>query len=80
MVWVALITILFMLPQFGPVTDGGTLDLDTFNYAVVAVVVVIGYAGIYWLVSARKWFNGPEGPGHRRGTGRDRTRAGGLTP
>jgi hypothetical protein len=23
------------------------------------VVVVIGYAGIYWLVSARKWFTGP---------------------
>ena len=59
-VWVALITILFMLPQFGPVTDGGTLDLNTFNYAVVAVVVVIGYAGIYWLVSARKWFKGPK--------------------
>jgi amino acid permease (GABA permease) len=58
--WVAIITILFMLPQFGPFTDGGTLDLDTFNYAVVAVVVVIGYAGIYWLVSARKWFTGPK--------------------
>ena len=26
----------------------------------VAVVVVIGYAGIYWLVSARKWFTGPK--------------------
>ncbi len=58
--WVVLITILFMLPQFGPVTSGGTLDLNTFNYAVVAVVVVIGYAGIYWLVSARKWFTGPK--------------------
>ena len=32
-VWVAFIAILFMLPQFGPVTSGGTLDLDTFNYA-----------------------------------------------
>jgi amino acid transporter len=57
--WVVLITILFMLPQFGPVTSGGTLDLDTFNYAPVAVLVVIGYAGIYWLVSARHWFTGP---------------------
>ena len=26
----------------------------------VAVVVVIGFAGIYWLVSARKWFTGPK--------------------
>jgi amino acid transporter len=53
-VWVVLITILFMLPQFGPI------GLKTFNYAPVAVVVVIGYAGIYWLVSARKWFKGPK--------------------
>jgi amino acid transporter len=58
--WVIFIAILFMLPQFAPLTQGGTLDLDTFNYAVVAVVVVIGYAGIYWLVSARNWFTGPK--------------------
>jgi amino acid permease (GABA permease) len=58
--WVVIIAILFMLPQFAPLTQGGTLDLDTFNYAVVAVVVVIGYAGIYWLASARKWFTGPK--------------------
>ena len=52
-VWVAIITILFMLPQVGPITA------TTFNYAVVAVLVVIGFAGIYWLVSARNWFTGP---------------------
>ena len=51
--WVAIITILFMLPQVGPVT------WTTFNYAVFAVAVVIGFAGIYWLVSARNWFTGP---------------------
>ena len=32
----------------------------TFNYAVVAVLAVIGFAGIYWLVSARHWFKGPK--------------------
>jgi amino acid permease (GABA permease) len=53
-VWVAVITILFMLPQVGPIT------VTTFNYAVVAVLVVIGFAGIYWLVSARNWFTGPK--------------------
>ncbi len=58
-VWVGLITILFMLPQFGPLTSGGTLNLNTFNYAVIAVIVVIGFAGIYWLVSAKNWFTGP---------------------
>jgi hypothetical protein len=26
---------------------------------VIAVLVVIGFAGIYWLVSARNWFTGP---------------------
>ncbi|MGO8959266.1 MAG: amino acid permease [Streptosporangiaceae bacterium] len=51
--WVVFITILFMLPQFGPI------GWKTFNYAPIAVVAVIGFAGIYWLVSARKWFKGP---------------------
>jgi amino acid permease (GABA permease) len=51
--WVIIITVLFMLPQVGPIT------LTTFNYAVVAVLAVIGFAGIYWLVSARNWFTGP---------------------
>jgi amino acid permease (GABA permease) len=57
--WVVVITILFMLPQFGPVTSGGTLDLNTVNYAPIAVLAVIGYAGIYWAVSAKNWFTGP---------------------
>jgi amino acid permease (GABA permease) len=52
-VWVVIIAILFMLPQFGPI------GWKTFNYAPIAVAVVIGYAGITWLVSARKWFTGP---------------------
>jgi amino acid permease (GABA permease) len=52
--WVVIITILFMLPQVGPI------KFATFNYAVIAVLVVIGFAGIYWLVSARHWFKGPK--------------------
>jgi amino acid permease (GABA permease) len=51
--WVVVITILFMLPQVGPI------NFTTFNYAVFAVLAVIGFAGIYWLVSARHWFTGP---------------------
>jgi amino acid permease (GABA permease) len=53
-IWVGIITILFMLPQVWPVT------WSDFNYTVVAVAVVVGFAGIYWLVSARKWFTGPK--------------------
>jgi amino acid permease (GABA permease) len=53
-VWVVFITILFMLPPKSPVTA------ETFNYTPVAVLVVLGFAGIWWLVSARKWFTGPK--------------------
>jgi len=53
-VWVVFITILFMLPQASPVTA------KNFNYTPIAVLVVLGFAGIWWLVSARKWFTGPK--------------------
>jgi amino acid permease (GABA permease) len=52
--WVAFITVLFMLPQVSPVTAG------TFNYTPIAVLAVLGFAGIWWLVSARRWFTGPK--------------------
>jgi amino acid transporter len=53
-VWVAFIFVLFMLPTVSPITH------TNFNYTVVAVVVVVGFAGIWWLVSAHKWFTGPK--------------------
>jgi amino acid permease (GABA permease) len=56
-VWVAFISILFMLPTASPVTA------KSFNYTIVAVAVVIGFAGIYWLVSAKNWFTGPRAQG-----------------
>jgi amino acid transporter len=52
-VWVVFIFFLFMLPTASPITR------STFNYTVVAVVAVIGFAWIYWLVSAKNWFKGP---------------------
>ena len=52
--WVAFITVLFMLPQVSPV------DAATFNYTPIAVLVVLGFAGIWWLVSAKNWFTGPK--------------------
>jgi len=52
--WVVIITILFMLPTVSPI------HFSNFNYTFVAVLVVIGFAGIYWAVSARKWFTGPK--------------------
>ncbi len=29
----------------------------------IAVLAVLGFAGIWWLVSARKWFTGPRRQG-----------------
>jgi amino acid permease (GABA permease) len=52
--WVVVITILFMLPTTSPVT------VDTFNYTPLAVLAVLGFAGIWWLVSAKNWFTGPK--------------------
>ncbi|HEX8007592.1 MAG TPA: amino acid permease, partial [Trebonia sp.] len=52
--WVVIISVLFMLPTWSPIT------VKNFNYTVVAVAVVLGFAGTWWLVSARKWFTGPK--------------------
>jgi amino acid permease (GABA permease) len=52
--WVLFITVLFMLPTTSPVTS------KSFNYTPIAVLVVLGFAGIWWLVSARRWFSGPK--------------------
>jgi amino acid permease (GABA permease) len=52
-IWVVFITILFMLPTVSPIHWGN------FNYTVVAVAVVLGFASIYWAVSAKNWFTGP---------------------
>jgi amino acid permease (GABA permease) len=53
-VWVVIICFPLMLPQFHPA------GVNSWNFAPVAVVAIIGFAGIYWLVSARKWFTGPK--------------------
>jgi amino acid transporter len=53
-VWVVFIAILFMLPQVVPV------NATTFNYAPIAVAVVVIFAGGWWLLSAKNWFKGPK--------------------
>lgn len=53
-VWVLFICVLFCLPTSSPINS------STFNYTPVAVVVVLGFAGIWYAVSARKWFTGPK--------------------
>jgi amino acid transporter len=56
-VWVVFICIMLMMPQFAP---AGNKLIDYLNYAPIAVAIVIGFAGIWWVASARKWFTGPK--------------------
>jgi amino acid permease (GABA permease) len=53
-VWVVFICIMFCLPQYTPITSAN------FNYTPVVVGVVVGGAGLWYLLSARKWFKGPK--------------------
>ncbi|KAH9895695.1 amino acid transporter [Cubamyces lactineus] len=52
-VWIAFISIAFILPQANPV------DSQTLNYTIVAVGIVLAYCMGFWIISARKWFAGP---------------------
>ena len=58
-VWVGVISLPFLLPQF-TLHAGGKFSWSSFNYAPIALAVVIGYATVYWFASARKWFTGPK--------------------
>ena len=57
--WVALITIIFCLP-FTPaaVPWNDEFDIKYLNYAPVTVGLVLLIVGIWWKVSAHKWFTG----------------------
>jgi amino acid permease (GABA permease) len=54
-IWVVLIAILFMLPQVTPIDNPAN-----FNYAPLAVGVVVLLAGGWWVLSAHRWFKGPK--------------------
>ena len=59
-IWVAFISVLFMLPTFNPASlAAGVSPFATFNYTPVVVLGVFLLVTIWWLVSARKWFKGP---------------------
>lgn len=55
--WVAFIVVLFMLPPASPIT------IDTFNYAPVAVFVVLAFAAASWFAGGRKHFMVDVSPG-----------------
>jgi len=58
-VWVALVTVLFCLPQSSPVT------VDSMNYASIALAAVLILATVWWFV-ARRSYNTPSAYGSAR--------------
>ena len=52
-VWVAFVTLLFCLPQTSPIT------VDSFNYAPVALICVLGLASFWWAVAGRGSYTTP---------------------
>ncbi|HEX7735935.1 MAG TPA: amino acid permease [Ktedonobacteraceae bacterium] len=52
-IWVACISVLFMLPTGNPITP------QNFNYTPVVVLGALIILVVWWLVSARYWFKGP---------------------
>ncbi len=59
-VWVAFVTVLFLLPQSRPVT------VETFNYAPVALAVALLLAALWWRVAGRRSYAAPEVPAPAR--------------
>ncbi|KIP02622.1 hypothetical protein PHLGIDRAFT_286070 [Phlebiopsis gigantea 11061_1 CR5-6] len=51
--WIAFISIAFVLPSENPVNS------QTLNYTIVAVGIILAYCLGFWVLSARRWFTGP---------------------
>ncbi|HEY3543883.1 MAG TPA: amino acid permease [Gaiellaceae bacterium] len=59
-IWIIIVCILFLMPTVPtaiPWHDG--FDWNVVNYAPITVGGVLVLVGIWWIVSARKWFKGP---------------------
>jgi amino acid transporter len=56
-IWIILISILFMLPTINPIT------IVTFNYTPVVVLGALIILSIWWMVDVRHWFKGPHAQG-----------------
>ncbi|KAL3676063.1 hypothetical protein R1sor_026011 [Riccia sorocarpa] len=51
--WICYTCSVFLLPTLYP------LSWDTFNYAPVALSLVLALVMLWWILDARKWFKGP---------------------
>ncbi|MFG2627012.1 amino acid permease [Streptomyces sp. NPDC048473] len=51
--WIVFSSVLFMLPQVSPITA------TSFNYAPIALAVILTIATVWWFSTARRRFQGP---------------------
>ena len=52
-IWTAFVSIIFLCPTVYPVAA------DDMNYAIVILAFIFLCAGVYWLISGRKFYVGP---------------------
>ncbi|HVD71125.1 MAG TPA: amino acid permease, partial [Actinomycetota bacterium] len=57
-IWVAFICVVLMLPQFN--WGDGVKFIDVFNFTPVIVGGVFIITALWWVISAHKWFKGPQ--------------------
>jgi hypothetical protein len=67
--WVAIISVIFCLPlfrPFWPITGSETADgvtayyINNFNFTGPLILLSFVLVGLWWKVSAHKWFTGPK--------------------
>ena len=60
LVWILIIAILFLMPTVPTAIPWHSgFDWNVVDYAPITVAAVIVGAGVWWIVSARRWFEGP---------------------
>ncbi len=59
-IWVVVIFVLFMLPQFLPPWNDQGIVWANLNFTPVVFLVVLGGASIWYAASAKNWFKGPK--------------------
>jgi len=59
-IWVVVICVLFMLPQYLPQFDANGPVWADLNFTPLVFLVVLGGSSLWYAVSARKWFKGPK--------------------
>jgi amino acid transporter len=80
-VWIVAIVILFLMPTVPTAIPWHSgFDWNVVNYAPITVGGVLLLVGIWWLVSARKWFKGPVREGTEEELARIESELSGVTP